>query len=218
MATFFVFIIGSVFGSFTNLVIDRWDSDQSFIYGQSHCDSCQHSLNFGDLLPLIPRFRCFYCKAKLSYWHLFFEWSFAFLFLFAWFDLDLPVFLTILLSFILLKFDIKSHSFPFIIWAVFALFFCLFFASSLSGNYIWLIFALCATLWDLKIGAGDFLWFFIASFSLTFLQLIQVIQIASLLGIIYYLSKKRKEKRGEIPFIPFLAVGYLAVILLHRIL
>ncbi|MFR2201932.1 MAG: prepilin peptidase, partial [Lactococcus lactis] len=81
--------------------------------------------------------------------------------------------------------------------------------------YFWLILAVLAEKFNLRVGSGDFLWFFTASFSLTFLNEMLLLQIACSLGIIYYLITK---KRVEIAFIPFLTIAYLMLLFGHQIL
>jgi len=65
----FVFVIGTVVGSFLNVLIDRWSNDQS-INGRSHCDFCHRTLSFPDLVPVISFLclegKCRYCHKKLS--------------------------------------------------------------------------------------------------------------------------------------------------------
>lgn len=87
----FIFaVFGTALGSFLNVCIDRLPVGKSILYPPSHCDSCQHRLSPGDLIPLLSylwlRRRCRYCGASipqrpfwvelgtgllfaLSYWH-----------------------------------------------------------------------------------------------------------------------------------------------------
>lgn len=64
-----LFIIGSIFGSFANLVVIRTIRDESIVYPPSHCDSCDHRLRIKDLIPIISyiflKGRCRYCKSKI---------------------------------------------------------------------------------------------------------------------------------------------------------
>ena len=66
----FVFIFGSVIGSFLNVVILRTPLKQSIITEPSHCFSCGKRLKWYDMFPifswLILRGRCRFCKAKIS--------------------------------------------------------------------------------------------------------------------------------------------------------
>ena len=218
MGIFISFIIGSVWGSFFGLLVDRIPLGKSIVFERSHCDVCQKRLAVWDLVPifsqLFSRLRCRFCGAKIPLMYLMLELSCGLAFVLAWLGwLDYPQFLLILLSLLLSAFDQRQHAFPLIVWLVFALMMLLT-GPSVLLNYIWLILAFLAERFDLKIGSGDFLWLFTASLALTFLQEIMVIQIASLLGIFYYFLFK---KRNEIAFIPFLTIAYLMLLLWAQI-
>lgn len=64
-------LLGLAVGSFLNLCIDRLPSGKSIISPPSHCDSCQHRLNAGDLVPLFSYLwlhgRCRYCGAGIPF-------------------------------------------------------------------------------------------------------------------------------------------------------
>lgn len=64
------FILGSVIGSFLNVVILRTPEKQSIITEPSHCFSCGHRLAWYDMFPifsyLLLRGRCRYCGEKFS--------------------------------------------------------------------------------------------------------------------------------------------------------
>src|SRR3989344_2720687 len=69
-ATVFIFILGLAIGSFLNVLIDRLPQGVT-INGRSHCDFCNKTLNWYDLVPVISFFlsggRCRYCNKKLSW-------------------------------------------------------------------------------------------------------------------------------------------------------
>lgn len=214
MTVFFIFSIGSIFGSFFGVILDRFNSNESIIFGRSHCNVCGKKLAAWELIPIISQLilksHCRHCKNKIPLTYLFLELVLGFVFLFAWLGIfDLPQFLLTVLSVLLSFFDYRDHSFPLIIWIFFALALLLT-VPSVPFSFIWLILALLAARFDLKIGSGDFLWFFTASYALNFLQEILIIQIASLLGLVYYFLFKQ---RNEIAFIPFLTIAYLAWLL-----
>ena len=62
-------ILGTAFGSFLNVVIDRLPAGKSLAYPPSSCDACQRRLSWPDLFPvfsyLILRGRCRHCRAKI---------------------------------------------------------------------------------------------------------------------------------------------------------
>lgn len=67
----FLFITGSVFGSFFNVVIDRWPNNRSVVKKRSHCEFCKKELMPQDLIPVVSflllKGRCRFCRKKLSW-------------------------------------------------------------------------------------------------------------------------------------------------------
>jgi leader peptidase (prepilin peptidase)/N-methyltransferase len=66
----FVFIFGSLVGSFLNVVILRYHTGQSVFRARSHCFSCGKTLSWRELIPifsfLIQKGRCRKCGSKIS--------------------------------------------------------------------------------------------------------------------------------------------------------
>lgn len=68
------FILGSVIGSFLNVVILRTPLKQSIVVNRSHCMSCGNQLKNIDLIPIFSYIflggKCRFCKSKISprYW------------------------------------------------------------------------------------------------------------------------------------------------------
>lgn len=64
------FLLGTIVGSFLNVVIDRADSDESALKGRSHCPYCGKILSWWELIPIFSyiflRGRCSSCHHKLS--------------------------------------------------------------------------------------------------------------------------------------------------------
>jgi len=67
----FVFVFGTVIGSFLNAVIWRLRTRESFVKGRSYCPHCRHRLSPADLVPvasfLVLGGRCRYCRKPISY-------------------------------------------------------------------------------------------------------------------------------------------------------
>lgn len=68
-----LFIIGSFFGSFFNVLADRLSKEQT-MGGRSRCDKCKHKLAWFDLIPIVSftllSGKCRYCRAPISIGHL----------------------------------------------------------------------------------------------------------------------------------------------------
>lgn len=65
-----LFILGTIFGSFYNVVAYRLPKGESIVYPSSHCPNCNHVLNWFELIPIISyifqKGKCFNCKCKIS--------------------------------------------------------------------------------------------------------------------------------------------------------
>lgn len=67
-----LFILGLAVGSFINALVYRWQNQKSIIKGRSQCPTCQHQINWFDLIPLFSycllRGHCRVCRKPIS-WH-----------------------------------------------------------------------------------------------------------------------------------------------------
>ena len=48
-----IFIIGTIFGSFYNVVGYRLPNKMSIVFPSSHCPNCNHKLKFYELIPIL---------------------------------------------------------------------------------------------------------------------------------------------------------------------
>lgn len=66
----FMFIIGTLFGSFFTLAIYRIPRKQDIVKTRSYCPNCKHKLGFFDCFPILSYIstvgRCRYCKKPIS--------------------------------------------------------------------------------------------------------------------------------------------------------
>lgn len=65
-----LFIVGTIFGSFFNVVGDRLPRGESIVFPPSHCNKCNHRLTMLELIPILSYImqggKCKKCKTKLS--------------------------------------------------------------------------------------------------------------------------------------------------------
>lgn len=83
-----IFILGAIWGSFGNVLVDRGEKGKS-LFGRSKCDFCGYTLRWYDNIPIISFFliggRCRKCKRKLSWQYPLVEAGFGILFVvMAW--------------------------------------------------------------------------------------------------------------------------------------
>jgi leader peptidase (prepilin peptidase)/N-methyltransferase len=88
----FVFIFGTVMGSFLNVLSDRLPNEET-IFGRSHCEDCKHTLRWYDLFPVLSfvflKGKCRYCKKKLSWYYPFSEIFTGVVFVLVWFFVNM---------------------------------------------------------------------------------------------------------------------------------
>jgi prepilin signal peptidase PulO-like enzyme (type II secretory pathway) len=65
-----LFILGTIIGSFLNVVVLRYGTGLSFVTGRSRCFSCSKDLHWYELIPLFSFLmlcgKCLKCKSKIS--------------------------------------------------------------------------------------------------------------------------------------------------------
>jgi len=80
------FVLGTIIGSFLNVVIDRADTGESIWKGRSHCPYCGKTLSWWELIPILSfvflRGRCSSCHHKLSWQYPLVEGGTGFIFAF----------------------------------------------------------------------------------------------------------------------------------------
>lgn len=73
----FIFIIGTVFGSFFTLAVYRIPLHQNITHERSYCPKCNHKLSFWDMIPIFSYIflggKCRYCKEKIRIRYLLLE-------------------------------------------------------------------------------------------------------------------------------------------------
>ena len=68
-----LFVLGTIFGSFYNVVAYRVTKGESILFPSSHCPICGHKLKPWELIPifsfLLQKGRCTDCKTKISWFY-----------------------------------------------------------------------------------------------------------------------------------------------------
>ncbi len=82
--TIVFFLMGTVFGSFYNVVGYRIPKGESIVSPPSHCPKCNHKLTAWELIPILSYLflgrKCSSCKVKISPFYAFFEFFTGILF------------------------------------------------------------------------------------------------------------------------------------------
>lgn len=132
------FILGSIIGSFLNVIIDRIDTKESFLKGRSYCPYCKRVLSWWELIPILSFFilrgRCFHCKNKISLQYPLIESLTALLFLF----LTLKIFR---LPFILSQFSNFFTNFSFVRFVLLI---------NIIFWFYWLVVLILVSIYDIK--------------------------------------------------------------------
>lgn len=227
----YIFIIGTIMGSFFNVVAHRLSNNESIIKPGSHCESCQHLLKWYELIPIISFLiqggRCRQCHTKLSWWYPLIEiiTGLFYLFSYLYFGLSPDFFISLVISSVLVIACITDFNYliildePLVIGSILIIIITLITSglvdtliAILSGLLLFFFMLLVKILGDKafkreSLGGGDIkLSFFIGlslGYKLAFVNLV----LASILTLpiaFYYLVK---YKDREVPFGPFLIIS-----------
>ncbi len=229
-----LFFFGAILASFTCVIAERIYTGQSWLKGRSRCNSCRRNLDSRDLVPvfswLICKGRCRTCRAKVPAMYAAFEATLGVIFVAAYLKLgltlDLFLFLAavLVLAFIVI-YDLRHTIVPWgsiILLALFSFAFSLVHLKSVPviGNSLLVAFCIGAAFFLLHwlsrgraMGLGDAP----VAFSLSLLVgsaaipgLLFSFWIGAVVGILILVLRRGGPKMGiEVPFVPFLALGYL---------
>ncbi len=236
MLPFLLFFFGLFAGSFLLVLADRLPRGESVLKGRSHCDSCQKTLEWYELIPVfsfvIQKGQCRKCKITLSKWYLTSEVLTGLIFgLTAFIFKDMNLFImSVIILIVSLQISIAIADwryglipFPLIMSSIILTFVYLLLVQpdllsfhAFAGFSIAIIFFL---LWSLTkgkgMGFGDVIYAFFMGLLLGFPSIVVALYIAFLTGamvsLILVLLKKKKLKGSTIAFGPFLVFATLAV-------
>lgn len=232
------FMLGAICGSFSGLVAERAFTGQSWKTGRSRCNSCREPLSAADLVPILSwafhRGRCRTCGSSVPVLYLLYEVALGTVFLgaFLFFGLTLQLGLFLLallpLAFIVI-YDLRHTLVPMEASALF-IFLSLVFAFVQAGSLVSLIptiayaagiaaffFLLFALSRGRAMGLGDTP----VSFGLGLLAahaslagLLFSFWVGGVIGIFILAFRRGGPRMGvEVPFVPFMAAGFLLAIL-----
>ncbi len=229
-----LFCLGAIISSFVSVITERVHTGQSWIQGRSRCDSCSTLLTSRDLIPvfswLASAGRCRSCGSKVPIRHVIVEAVMGTLFVLAYVKLGLGLpLLFLLLSFCALLFVVLydlRHTVVLNAGSIALLVFSALYAMSVSpDSYTLIMWGLGAALTALfffslyyfskgrAMGFGDTpvsaaLALLTGSFA--FSGFLFTFWIGGLVGIGILLVRRGGPALGvEVPFVPFLAAGYL---------
>ena len=231
------FILGTVFGSFYNVLGTRIVKKESIIKPKSHCEKCGHVLSWYELIPIFSfiflKGRCRNCKTKLSYLYLFSEFFCGVLFAISFYSFGFTpeLIISITLSSLLIIVTVSDITYMIIpdrfivISAILILLtklifmgFTVFINSLINGILAFGIMYFIMRLGDYifkkeTLGGADVKLMFVVGITLEpFLSLLVII-IASMIALPISLFLLVKEKEHAIPFGPFIMVGTMIVFL-----
>ena len=121
MSYFIVFILGSIWGSFSNVCIHRLPNNKGVAKGRSYCPSCKKQIRWYDNIPIFSyvllKAKCRDCSVKINIKYLLVELicALSFVWFFYLFGLSLTTLLFFILSifFIIIFFiDLKHFIIP----------------------------------------------------------------------------------------------------------
>lgn len=224
----FIFILGTVIGSFINVCIYRIPRGESVVYPPSHCPWCGYNLELLDLIPILSylrlRGRCRKCGNKISGQYPLVELLTGIIFVFAFskfgFTFEFLAEIVLIICLIISTFiDIKHQIIPdkvVLPTAVIGLLLTFllrlqnlpdyFLGSAVGGGIILLI----AVLSRGGMGGGDVKLFaavgMFLGLRLTILSILLSFIFGSIAGLMLIMLNLKKIK-DAIPFGPFIALG-----------
>ncbi len=232
------FIIGTVFGSFYNVVGYRIPKGESILYPSSHCPKCNHKLKPMELIPILSFLflggKCKNCGEKISWFYPIFEFTSGILFAlcFVVFGYSLEclfyiVFISMLLIIIISDYQTMIIPDSVLIVSLGILTVIKFFMSSievvgmslLAGVGAFIFMLLLKLFGDFlfkkeSMGGGDIKLMAIYGFVLGFPMSIVSVFLAAIIGLPISLLVLKSKKNHEIPFGPFLAISAIVIVLL----
>lgn len=228
----FLFIIGSIFGSFVNLIVHRRLRGESIVFPRSHCESCGKSLSPFELIPmisfLIQKGRCRSCGSKISPDNIFMEIIGGILLIISSsYGLNLKtamIFASLILGLIISLIDLKTMEIyrkDLIMLIVLGLIYRLnFFTRDFFINILIfsLIYYLIYRISGRNIGDGDYYFYLglglFLEDSLFIVFVLFSVWLGGFVGLLILLKERKKGKR--MPFAIFIYLSYIIVLTVYK--
>ena len=229
------FLSGILLGSFLGVLAKRIPIHKDFIYSRSECDHCHTTLDHLDLIPLyvliFNKNKCRHCTKKIPIYHSLFELLTGSLVLLFKLTIGFKIttiylFLLLIMSLTLSLTDILYmivepkilYFFSFIAYLFFHLNHSFSVHSLSTPVFIFLFFLILTQFMPDSIGGGDIKLLISWAFFLNLIQCLEIILIASFLGIIFILFYQFifSKTIRKLPFVPFLTFGLMVVTLIFR--
>lgn len=229
--TIFLFILGTIFGSFFAVIGSRMPKNESILFPPSHCTNCGHFLKPYELIPilsfLIQRGKCTKCKVYLSWKYPIYELAtgvlFALCYVFFHFDANFIIGITFLSALmIIIISDIEYYIIPDEVILLFSILLCIefifYYGLKVSCLHIISGMASFILMYGVKrmgdyifkkesMGGGDIKLMFLIGMVVGFPMSIITIFLSSFIGLPISLFILFYKKTNIIPFGPFLAVA-----------
>lgn len=230
-------MLGTILGSFYNVVGYRLPKGESILFPPSHCPNCNHQLGPLELIPifsfLLQRGRCKKCGLKISWFYPIFEFATGVLFAIAYLVFGMSLELLIAITFIsmILIIIISDYHYMIIpdevlIASTIMFIIEIYFLKGLQGLGLalldgiiaFIIMFLLKKLGDFlfkkeSMGGGDIKLLFIFGMVLGWQMAIIAIFLGSFVGLPVSLLILHKKKNNIVPFGPFLSIGALIILL-----
>ena len=233
----FIFIIGTILGSFYNVIGDRIPKQESIIYPSSHCPNCNHKLKFYELIPIISfiiqKGKCRNCHKKISLNYPLSELITGIIFTISYeiYGLNPEFIIALTLISMLIIITISDYNYMIIPDSILIFFEILLlieisliyginqtFISLLNGILSFIFMYLLKKIGDFifkkeSMGGGDIKLLFVIGTVLSFPVAAFSIFIGSFIGLPLSIFLVRKEENHIIPFGPFISLGTIISLL-----
>ena len=243
----YVFILGTIFASFFGVIIDRVPKGKSIVLPSSKCDECGHVLKWYENIPLISyivlKGRCSKCKSKIGSFFFVYELigGLSLFFVYYKFGITLTGLLVAIITLVMLLiagYDYKTNTILNVTLIVLALScIALFLYRVCYYKHDYMDYAFSVLLGFIffftvrvvmnkllkkeSLGSGDIYLVSIMGIAFEPFEHLLAILISSLVGSIISIAlirNKSIQKDSEIPFGPFLCLGYYLIFIFGNIL